>query len=77
MNKLKIVIVEDELIAAEFLKVILEESGAEVTDIIDSGKEAIEICTTKEPDVIFMDVMLTDNISGCEAAVAISRKNTQ
>jgi len=75
MSKLKIIIVEDELIAAEFLKVILEETGAEVIDIIDSGKEAIESCIQKEPDVIFMDVMLTDNISGCEAAVAISRKN--
>ncbi len=77
MNKLKIVIVEDELIAAEFLKEILEETGAEVIDIIDSGKEAIEICIQKEPDVIFMDVMLCDNISGCEAAIAISRKNRQ
>jgi len=75
MSKLKIIIVEDELIAAEFLKEILEETGAEVIDIIDSGKEAIEVCTKKEPDVIFMDVMLCDNISGCEAAVEISRKN--
>ena len=77
MNKLKVVIVEDELIAAEFLKEILEESGAEVIDIIDSGKEAIEVCIQKVPDVIFMDVMLCDNISGCEAAVAISRQNKQ
>ena len=75
MNRLKIIIVEDELIAAEFLKEILEETGAEVIDIIDSGKEAIEVCIKKEPDVIFMDVMLSDNISGCEAAVSISYKN--
>lgn len=75
MSKLKIIIVEDELIAAEFLKVILEENGAEVIEIIDTGKEAIETCINQEPDVIFMDVMLADNISGCEAAVAISRKN--
>ena len=76
MNSLKIIIVEDELIAAEFLKEILEETGAEVIDIIDSGKEAIKVCIEKKPDIIFMDVMLTDNISGCEAAVAISKKNT-
>jgi len=75
MNKLKIIIVEDELIAAEFLKEILEESGAEVIDIIDTGKEATEVCIAKVPDVIFMDVMLADNISGCEAAVEISRHN--
>jgi len=75
MQTLKIVIVEDELIAAEFLKEILEETGAEVIDIVDTGKEAVEVCLEKEPDIIFMDVMLGDNISGCEAAVEISRKN--
>ncbi len=71
MNKLKIIIVEDELIAAEFLKEILEEAGAEVIDIIDTGKEAIEVCNKQKPDVIFMDVMLSDRISGCEAAIEI------
>lgn len=73
---MKIIIVEDELIAAEFLKEILEETGAEILDIIDSGKEAIQVCIKKQPDVIFMDVMLKDNISGCDAALAISRQNT-
>lgn len=72
---MKIIIVEDELIAAEFLKEILEETGAEVIDIIDTGKEAIQVCVKKKPDVIFMDVMLKDNISGCDAALAISRQN--
>lgn len=77
MNTLKIIIVEDELIPAEFLKTILEEYGAEVIDIIDTGKEAIELCIKHQPDLIFMDVMLSDNISGCEAALAISRKNKE
>ncbi len=71
MNKLKIIIVEDELIAAEFLKEILEETGADVVEIIDTGKEAIEVCNKIKPDVIFMDVMLSDRISGCEAAIEI------
>ncbi len=74
MNSIKIIIVEDELISAEYLKEILEESGAEVIDIIDNGKEAIRICTQKKPDVIFMDIMLRDHISGSEAALEISRQ---
>ncbi len=74
MKGIKIIIVEDELIAAEYLKEIVEESGAEVIDIIDSGREAIKICVQKKPDVIFMDIMLRDNISGCEAAVEINRQ---
>ncbi|RUM63549.1 MAG: hypothetical protein DSZ03_05175 [Sulfurimonas sp.] len=76
METVSVIIVEDECIAAEFLKEMLEEQGAEVLDIIDNGKEAIDVCIAKKPDVIFMDVMLRDNISGSEAAVAISQKIT-
>ncbi len=74
---MKIIIVEDDLIAAEFLKEMLEESGAEVISIIDTGKAAISECIKREPDVIFMDVMLSDNISGADAALAISRQVPQ
>ena len=69
---MKVIIVEDEFIAAEFLKEMLEESGAEVLDIIDTGEEAIHTCIKKQPDVIFMDVMLADSVSGADAAIAIS-----
>lgn len=74
MKGITAVIVEDELIAAEFLKEMLEKHGVQVLDIVDSGAEAIEVCTRLNPDVIFMDIMLRDNISGSEAAVAISRE---
>ncbi len=74
MKEIKIIIVEDELLAAEYLKEILEHHGAEVIDIIDTGKEAIEVCIQKKPDVIFMDIMLRDNISGSEAALSISKQ---
>ncbi len=74
---MKIVIVEDDFIAAEFLKEVLEEDGHEVMDIVDTGKDAIHTCIQKEPDAIFMDVMLADNISGADAALAISRKVPQ
>ncbi len=74
MNNIKVIIVEDELIAAEFLKEILEQNGVEVIDIVDTGKEAISVCIEKKPDVVFMDIMLRDNISGSEAALAISRQ---
>ena len=72
---MKVIIVEDEFIPAEFLKEMLEETGAEVLDIIDTGEEAITTCIKMQPDVIFMDVMLADNVSGADAAIAISRKS--
>ncbi len=74
MNDIRVVIVEDELIAAEFLKEILEREGINVIAIVDSGKKAIHTCIKQKPDAVFMDIMLRDNISGSEAAVEISRK---
>ncbi len=73
MDNIKVIIVEDELIAAEFLKEILQSNGVDVIDIIDTGREAIQVCCEKKPDVIFMDVMLKDSISGAEAALSISQ----
>lgn len=74
MSSVRAVIVEDELIAAEFLKDILEREGVEVVDVVDTGKDAISLCIKEKPDVVFMDIMLRDNISGSEAAVEISRR---
>ena len=74
MNELRVIIVEDELFAAEYLKEILERHAIEVLAIVDTGKDAIKVCVEKKPDVVFMDIMLNDNISGSEAAVNISRK---
>ena len=74
MNSVRAVIVEDELIAAEFLKDILEKEGVNVIGVVDTGREAIALCIKEKPDVVFMDIMLRDNISGSEAAVEISYK---
>ena len=71
----KILIVEDELIAAEYLKSILEDNGLEVVDVIDNGAEAITKALELQPDLVLMDIMLRDNIAGCEAAVEIYNKN--
>lgn len=75
MNNVKVVIVEDEPIAAEFLKEILMSHGVEVLDIVSGGKDAISKCLELQPDVVFMDIMLDDNVSGAEAAVAISKES--
>lgn len=67
-------IVEDELIAAENLREILEENGYRVVGVTDRGHDAVEMAKREQPDVIFMDIMLKDNLSGSEAAVMISRE---
>ncbi len=71
----RILIVEDELIAAEYLREILEENGFDVLGVIDTGEEAIKQAGILNPDIILMDIMLRDHISGSEAALKIHQKN--
>ena len=73
LTDLKILIVEDELIAAENLKEFLEEQECVVLGITDRGSTALELAKKLQPDIIMMDIMLKDGLSGCEAALQISR----
>ena len=64
----KILIVEDELIAAEYLKEVLINNGFKVIGVIDNGKEAKREIPKLNPDIVLMDIMLKDNISGSEVS---------
>ena len=68
----RILIVEDEKISAEYLKEILEINRFTVVGICDTGAGAISSALALKPDIIFMDIMLKDSMSGSEAAVRIS-----
>ena len=72
MSEKKILIVEDERISAEYLKEIVQNAGYNVVDICNKGADAIKSALHNKPDLIFMDIMLKDNISGSEAALKIS-----
>jgi DNA-binding response OmpR family regulator len=72
---MRILIVEDEIIPAHYLKKILMTEGYDTLPIVDKGKNAIMVAKREKPDIILMDVMLKDNISGCDAALAISQEN--
>ena len=68
---MRILIVEDELIPATYLRRVLENENYTVLKIATKGEEAIAWAKTEKPDLIFMDIMLQDNISGADAAVEI------
>ena len=72
---MKVLIVEDELIPANYLKKVLTSHGYEVLPIVDKGQNAITIARQEKPQIILMDVMLKDHVSGCDAALEISREN--
>ncbi len=68
MSKGRILIVEDELIIGEDLRMCLEERGYEIIGLIASPERAILKCREKLPDLILMDVHLSGDTNGIEAA---------
>ena len=76
MKKKKILIVEDERIVAEDIKMKLEMTGYAVAGIASSGKESIKKTETRGPDLVLMDIVLEGKMDGIEAAgVILSRFN--
>ncbi len=68
MEKLKILIVEDESLIALALKHSLIRAGYEVCELVASGEQAIESAKKESPDVILMDTRLRGGMDGIEAA---------
>ena len=74
INK-NILIVEDDLIAGEYLTELLVDSGFNVYPVIDNAKEALAFIKDKKPDLILMDIMIKGNISGCELSMMVRSFN--
>lgn len=71
---LKILIIEDELIIAEFLKTLIEKQGYKVVAIAIDYKEAKAAIEGFEPNLILLDINLNCNINGVEIAHIINTK---
>ncbi|MBF0552921.1 MAG: response regulator [Nitrospirae bacterium] len=68
MDKKSVLIVEDEFIIANSIKMALQDMGYAVTAIVSSGRQAVELAQTGSPDVILMDILLKGRMDGIEAA---------
>lgn len=71
MKKIRILIVEDEALIAKCLKMTLESQGYEVIGFVASGEKAIITTKEKNPDIILMDIHLSGEIDGIDAAKEI------
>ncbi len=68
MRKARILIVEDEGIIAQDIKVSLQELGYEVCSTVATGEEALLRAETERPDLALVDVVLQGGMDGIEAA---------
>lgn len=59
----KIVIVEDDKTIQDLYKTILNAAGFTVLQAT-TGKEGLQIISQSHPDLVFLDIMLPDNING-------------
>ncbi|HWQ66926.1 MAG TPA: response regulator [Methanospirillum sp.] len=71
MTKPRIMIVEDEFITRSDLRDKLIRMGYEVPCAVDSGEDALRIAVEIQPDLILMDISLTGEMTGIEAAERI------
>jgi PAS domain S-box-containing protein len=71
MNRIKILIVEDEAIIAKNIASKLLKEGYDVVDTVYTGNDAIKSALEKNPDVILFDIKLKGEIGGIEAAEKI------
>ncbi|PKM78510.1 MAG: DNA-binding response regulator [Firmicutes bacterium HGW-Firmicutes-15] len=73
MNKIKIMIVDDQVIICEGLKTILQlEEDFEVVGIGHNGQEALDLCENNKPDIVLMDARMPV-INGIAATKELSR----
>jgi CheY-like chemotaxis protein len=67
----KILIVEDEAIAALAIEDMIERMGYQVCASVSFGEEAIKIAFSEKPSLVLMDIHIHGQINGIEAASRI------
>jgi len=76
MVKTKILIVEDEIITAMNLQHLLELWGYVTCGQASSGREAVEKADCEKPDILLIDISLSGDINGIEAAREIRSRSS-
>ncbi len=71
MEKVSILIVEDEFIIAKDMEKTLMKLGYNVTDIVMSGEECLEKIEVMKPDLVLMDIKLGGKMDGIETSSVI------
>jgi DNA-binding response OmpR family regulator len=67
----KVLIIEDERLIAESLRMTLEDKGYRVTAIASSAEEALTQAGIQRPDVLLIDIRISGELDGVETAKMI------
>ena len=75
MEKLKILVVEDNVVTAERIAMNLKKEGHEITEVVYSGGMAMLSVEENKPDLILMDIDLGGDLDGIQTAKLIKRNH--
>lgn len=75
MGKVKILVVEDEMIIAADISMFLESIGYEITGILPRGEDALKSIIHTPPDLVLMDIALKGSLDGVETAQYIHERH--
>lgn len=73
MSRLKIGIIEDELIIAETIRETLLDLGYEATEAAINFSQGLELIEKENPDLLLMDIVLSGNKDGIDLAHEIRK----
>ena len=71
MEKVKALIVEDEIFVARDLQLHLKQMGYSAMSMVPSGEQAIQEIENEIPDLVLMDIVLQEGMDGIETAEII------
>jgi len=71
----RVLIVEDDYLAASEAEAVLTEAGIEVVGIASSAAEAIRLGQTARPNLAIMDIRLIGSRDGVDAAIELFREH--
>lgn len=66
--KARILVVEDEVIIANDIRIVLEAGGYQVTSVVATGARAVRKAESDRPDLVLMDIVLPGDLDGIQAA---------
>ncbi len=73
-DKIKILIVEDEMIIAAKISLQLNQLGYEVCGLLPRGEDALTHIAENRPDIVLLDIQLNGKLDGIETGRLLTEK---
>jgi DNA-binding NarL/FixJ family response regulator len=75
MNPAAILIVQDDFLAAERLRLLLVQAGHNVVGVASRTEGAIDLTKQHQPDLAIVDMMLELDVDGIHTATELARRH--